>query len=34
MEINEIRPYFVKAMNVFTQIRGQPEAVNEDDNDG
>ncbi|KAG8218559.1 hypothetical protein J3R82DRAFT_4200 [Butyriboletus roseoflavus] len=33
MEINEIRPYFVKAMNVFTQIRGQPDAVNEVDND-
>ncbi|KAF8138382.1 hypothetical protein EV363DRAFT_1427305 [Boletus edulis] len=38
MEINEIRPYFVKAMNVFTQLKGQPEAINkdaahEDDND-
>ncbi|KAG9317379.1 Psf2-domain-containing protein [Chiua virens] len=29
MEINEIRPYFVKAMNVFTQLRGQPETVDE-----
>jgi len=38
MEINEIRPYFVKAMDVFTQLRGQPDSVNrdvghEDDND-
>ncbi|KAI9574762.1 Psf2-domain-containing protein [Boletus coccyginus] len=38
MEINEIRPYFVKAMDVFTQLRGQTDAVNkdvghEDDND-
>jgi hypothetical protein len=30
MEINEIRPYFVKAMDVFTQLRGQAEAVNKD----
>ena len=36
MEINEIRPYFVKAMDVFTQLRGQAETVNKDaahDND-
>lgn len=38
MEINDIRPYFVKAMDVFTQLKGQAEAVNkdashEDDND-
>lgn len=30
MEINEIRPYFVKAMDVFIQLRGQPETVNKD----
>lgn len=30
MEINEIRPYFVKAMDIFTQLRGHPEAVNRD----
>jgi len=31
MEINEIRPYFVKAMNVFTQLKNLP-TFNEDDN--
>ncbi|KAN0097538.1 hypothetical protein V8E55_001984 [Tylopilus felleus] len=30
MEINEIRPYFVKAMDAFTRLKGQPEAANKD----
>lgn len=35
MEINEIRPYFVKAMDIFTQLTGHPgvNAAHKDDND-